>query len=426
MIANVNLILFIAEAIGYFTLMVTLLHFRARIGLGIFLTALGVMHFMETYLAAVFYIELPFGIVSPGSSVFFTGKLMMILMLYLQEDAAVVRQPIYGLFIGNLLTVAIAWIVQWHAPLQLTPETVPSDAFLKEMGWLMLWGTAILYLDAIGIILLYERLGRYLRHRPVLRFMICGFVMLTFDQIAFFGALHYSVGVPVAAFWGGWKAKMLAVCIYTVLFAIYEKWIGHAVTTSSVRPIGDIFSDLTFRERYNDLLSRTGRDVLTGLYDRTRMELEAPVMIRESLRQGQSATVMILDADHFKNVNDVFGHLQGDDVLRAIAARLGTILRAGDRVFRFGGEEFVAICPLTDQAEGLRLAERLRWTIENSVSTPDGKPVTISIGVATTTEDGDVFTAILSSADERLYQAKKNGRNCVFGRSGVHEFTVAG
>ena len=426
MIANVNLILFVVEAIGYFALMVTLLHFRARIGLGIFLTALGVMHFMETYLAAVFYVQLPFGIVSPGSSVFFTGKLMMILMLYLQEDAAVVRQPIYGLFIGNLLTVAIAWIVQWHAPLQLTSGALPSDEFLKEMGWLMLWGTAILYLDAIGIILLYERLGRYLRHRPILRFMICGFVLLTFDQIAFFGALHYSVGLPLAAFWGGWKAKMFAVCIYTVLFAIYEKWIGRAVTTSSARPIGDIFSDLTFRERYNDLLSRTGRDVLTGLYDRTRMELEAPVMIRESLRQGQSATVMILDADHFKNVNDVFGHLQGDDVLRAISARLGSILRAGDRVFRFGGEEFVAICPVTDHAEGLRLAERLRWTIENSVATPDGKPVTISIGVATATEDGDAFTAILSAADERLYFAKKNGRNCVFGQTGVHGITVAG
>src|SRR6478752_10839616 len=135
-----NLGLLVFEAIAYFSVMVTLLHFRHRIGLGVFLTALGVMHFMETYLAAVFYVELPFGIVSPGSSVFFTGKLMMILMLYLQEDAAVVRQPIYGLFIGNLLTVAIAWIIQWHAPLELTPGTLPSDEFLKEMGWLMLWG----------------------------------------------------------------------------------------------------------------------------------------------------------------------------------------------------------------------------------------------------------------------------------------------
>ena len=103
--------------------MVTLLHFRHRLGLGVFSTALGVMHFMETYLAAVFYVSLPFGVVSPGSSVFFSGKLMMILMLYLQEDASTVRQPIYGLFLGNLLTVGIAWVLQMHQPLEISPAT---------------------------------------------------------------------------------------------------------------------------------------------------------------------------------------------------------------------------------------------------------------------------------------------------------------
>jgi diguanylate cyclase (GGDEF)-like protein len=417
--ADLDLLLFVIEAVCYFTLMVTLLHFRERIGLGMFLTALGVMHFMETYLAAVFYVQLPFGIVSPGSSIFFTGKLMLILMLYLKEDAAIVRQPIYGLFLGNLLTVGIAWMLQWHAPIDLASSRAPSDEFLKEMGWLMLWGTAILYLDAIGIILLYERLGRYLRHKIVLRFMICGFVLLTFDQIAFFSALHYFLGVPAAAFWGGWKAKMFAVCIYTALFAIYELWISRAAVTATSRPIADIFGDLTFRERYNDLLSRTGRDILTGLYDRTRMELEAPLMVRETLRQGHFATVIILDADHFKNVNDQFGHMQGDEVLRAIAMRLGTILRASDRMFRFGGEEFVAVCPATDHGEALSLAERLRWTIEASVATPDGKPVTISVGVATVGEDGDDFAGLLFAADKRLYQAKDNGRNCVVGRTGL-------
>ncbi len=144
---------------------------------------------------------------------------------------------------------------------------------------------------------------------------------------------------------------MFAVCIYTALFAVYEIWIRREGGPASVRPISDVFSDLTFRERYNDLLNRTGRDVLTGVYDRTRMEMDAPVMVREALRQGQFVTVIILDADHFKDVNDRFGHLQGDEVLKAITLRLGTILRSADRVFRFGGEEFVAVCPATDHAE---------------------------------------------------------------------------
>lgn len=419
MIEAANLGLFVLEAIGYFGLMVTLLHFRNRLGLGVFVAALGVMHFMETYLAAVFYVSLPFGVASPGSSVFFAGKLMMILMLYLQEDAATVRQPIYGLFIGNLLTVAIAWILQLHHTIQLSPGNEADFGFLKEMGWLMIWGTALLYLDSIGIILLYERLGRYIRRKVILRFMICGFVLLTFDQVGFFGALHYFMDVPLAAFWDGWKAKMFAVLIYTVLFAVYEIYVRRDRLPSSARSISDVFGDLTFRERYNDLLDRSGRDILTGVYDRGRMELEAPVMIREALRQAQPGTVIIIDADHFKDVNDNFGHLQGDEVLKAIAARLGTILRSADRVFRFGGEEFVAICPGTDQEEGLLVAERLRWTIATSVKTPDGKPVTVSIGVATADEDGVSFTTVLSAADDRLYQAKKSGRNCVVGRSGL-------
>ncbi|MBY5698949.1 sensor domain-containing diguanylate cyclase [Rhizobium leguminosarum] len=419
MMEALNLLLFIVEAIAYFMLMVTLLHFRHRLGLGVFLTALGVMHFMETYLAAVFYVSLPFGDVSPGSSVFFSGKLMMILMLYLQEDAATVRQPIYGLFLGNLLTVGIAWVLQLHQPLQMSTNHAPDVDFLKEMGWLMVWGTALLYVDSLGIILLYEKLGDFFRRRVVLRFLISGFVLLTFDQIGFFAALHYFLDVPIAAFWGGWKAKMLAVCLYAAMFAFYECRIRRIGAAGAARSISDVFGDLTFRERYNDLLERTGRDMLTGVYDRTRMELEAPLMLREALKQGSFATVLIIDADHFKDVNDGYGHLQGDEVLKAIAARLGTTLRSSDRVFRFGGEEFVAVCPGTDHEEGLLLAERLRWTIATSVKTPDDRPITVSIGVATADEDGVDFTAVLTAADGRLYAAKKSGRNCVVGRSGV-------
>ncbi|ACI54717.1 diguanylate cyclase [Rhizobium leguminosarum bv. trifolii WSM2304] len=416
---TLNLALFVVEAVAYFVLMVTLLHFRHRLGLGVFLTALGVMHFMETYLAAVFYVSLPFGDVSPGSSVFFSGKLMMILMLYRQEDAATVRQPIYGLFLGNLLTVGIAWVLQLHLPLQMSPAHTPDVDFLQEMGWLMVWGTALLYVDSLGIILLYEKLGDFFRRRVVLRFLISGFVLLTFDQIGFFAALHYFLDVPIAAFWAGWKAKMLAVCLYAAMFAIYEYRIRRGGKAVSARSISDVFGDLTFRERYNDLLERTGRDMLTGVYDRTRMEVEAPLMMREALRQGLYATVLIIDADHFKDVNDGYGHLQGDEVLKAIAARLGTTLRSSDRIFRFGGEEFVAVCPGTDHEEALLLAERLRWTIATSVKTPDDKPVTVSIGVATADEDGVDFTAVLTAADGRLYAAKKSGRNCVVGRSGV-------
>ena len=86
-----------------FAVLAGLFRVRHRLGIGAFFCALGVMHFIETYLASVFYISLPFGIVtSPGSSVLFTGKLMLLLLVYIRANARVVRQPIYGLLIGNL------------------------------------------------------------------------------------------------------------------------------------------------------------------------------------------------------------------------------------------------------------------------------------------------------------------------------------
>ncbi len=115
-----NALLLLAQAAVYFIVMMSLLRARQVIGIGVFMCALGVMHFLETYLASVFYIELPFGIVSPGSTVLFSGKLLMILLLYIREDALIVRQPIYGLLIGNFLIVALVMILRNHDTISVT------------------------------------------------------------------------------------------------------------------------------------------------------------------------------------------------------------------------------------------------------------------------------------------------------------------
>ena len=100
----INLALLGVDALVYFAALALLFRYRHKLGIGAFFCALGVMHFIETYLASIFYISLPLGVVtSPGSTVLFTGKLMLLLLVYIREDAAVVRQPIYGLLIGNLL-----------------------------------------------------------------------------------------------------------------------------------------------------------------------------------------------------------------------------------------------------------------------------------------------------------------------------------
>lgn len=217
-----NVLLLSADAVLYFVVLASLLRARTRIGLGAFFCALGVMHFLETYLASILYVSLPFGIVtSPGSTVLFTGKLMMLLLLYIREDAVVVRQPIYGLLFGNVLLFALAYLMRHHTPVSLTPGRGADFAFLNEMGALMVWGTAILFFDCIIMILLYERSRSWFRDRIFPRLALCGVLVLTFDQMAFFAGLHMLTGAGADVLVGGWIAKMAAVALYTVLAGVY-------------------------------------------------------------------------------------------------------------------------------------------------------------------------------------------------------------
>ncbi len=130
-----NLLLLVAEAVLYFTVMAALFRLRALFGIGVFFCVLGTMHFLETYLAAIFYVQLPLGIfISPGSVVLFSGKLVMLLLVYIREDAATVRQPIYGLLFGNFLIVALVSLLRFHGLASPGAGRVPDLAFLDLHG----------------------------------------------------------------------------------------------------------------------------------------------------------------------------------------------------------------------------------------------------------------------------------------------------
>ena len=191
---SINALLRVADALIYFAVLAALFRARHRIGIGAFFCALGVMHFLETYLASIVYVVLPFGIVaSPGSTVLFTGKLMLLLLVYIREDAVVVRQPIYGLLIGNLLLFALAFLTRHHSAENVLSNRHADFAFLDEMGALMVWGTLILFVDCILMILLYERSRSFLGgRRLLLRLAVTGALILSFDQVAFYAGLRSS------------------------------------------------------------------------------------------------------------------------------------------------------------------------------------------------------------------------------------------
>jgi diguanylate cyclase (GGDEF)-like protein len=412
--AAINALLLAADALIYFAVLATLFRARHRIGIGAFFCALGVMHFLETYLASILYVALPFGIVaSPGSTVLFTGKLMLLLLVYIREDAVVVRQPIYGLLIGNLLLFALAFLARQHGAETLAASRHADFGFLDEMGALMVWGTLILFVDCILMILLYERWRALLRGRVLARLALTGALVLSFDQVAFYAGLRFLTGAPLMVLFGGWVAKMAAVAIYSVLGT-------ELPGKRSKRPprIMDVFDLLTYRERYEDLLARSGRDALTGALDRGRLEHLGRKRVEEAALAGRPLSLLIIDIDHFKSFNDRFGHTAGDIVLQRIVRIITATVRPGDTVFRFGGEEFVVIADDLTRAAALTLGERIRRDIASHMEA-DVPLVTVSIGLATCADDASDYEDLFDCADRRLYLAKSAGRNCVIGETGT-------
>jgi len=410
-----NIVVLALEATVYFLFLITLLHWRHRIGIGVFITVLGTMHFLETYLASAYYVPVPMTTISPGSVVFFAGKLLMVLLLYVKEDASTVRQLIYGLLVGNLMIFALGQVLNLHVDPILPDGTPANDAFLGELGILMMWGTSLLYIDSIAIILIYEKLGGLTGRRTLSRFLFAGAFVLAFDQIGFYGVLHWLTDAPSSVFWGGLVAKQAMNLLFVFMTGIYLHFFRDAVPVGPAKGIGDIFNDLTYRERYEDLLARQGRDGLTGVRDRGRLEVEGPELIREAVRQSGGISLMIIDADRFKDINDRFGHLRGDAVLKDIAAALTGAVRKTDLVYRFGGEEFVVICRGFNPKQALVAAERIRTDIGRIEGPDESRPITVSIGIATAPEDGASLLELVSAADRRLYRAKAAGRNCVVG-----------
>jgi two-component system cell cycle response regulator len=183
------------------------------------------------------------------------------------------------------------------------------------------------------------------------------------------------------------------------------------------------------RKRYTDFLRNNldhslelaVTDQLTGLHNRRYMNGQLSALVTRAAMGGEPVAALLVDIDHFKKINDNYGHDVGDEVLREFALRIASNVRAIDLPCRFGGEEFVIIMPDTGLEGAARVAERIRNNVAGSpFRVADGKDlltVTISVGVAATLGEGDTPQALLKRADEAVYEAKAQGRNKVCARA---------
>ena len=163
------------------------------------------------------------------------------------------------------------------------------------------------------------------------------------------------------------------------------------------------------RQKQLELENKAERDSLTGLLNRYSMQDRLNAELNRCYRNNQPMALMIFDIDHFKSVNDNFGHHIGDQVIRQVAAISQDTFRDYDLAFRIGGEEFLVCMPGVNQQQAARKAELLREQIEAQQIVPGAK-ITISIGYAIAQLNQDLDT-LVKKADDALYHAKKNGRN---------------
>jgi two-component system cell cycle response regulator len=171
------------------------------------------------------------------------------------------------------------------------------------------------------------------------------------------------------------------------------------------------------RENLDQSLELAVTDPLTGLHNRRYMTGQLKALVARMAHGGEPVSALLIDIDHFKPINDTYGHPAGDEVLKEFALRLATSVRAVDVLCRYGGEEFVVVMPDTRQEDAQRIAERIRLHVAGSPfrinAGSETVSATISIGVAATQDPQDTPDALLQRADEALYAAKSGGRNRV-------------
>jgi diguanylate cyclase (GGDEF)-like protein len=163
--------------------------------------------------------------------------------------------------------------------------------------------------------------------------------------------------------------------------------------------------------------SLTSIDALTGIYNRQFFDRQMPVEIERAMRSGSALSMLVLDLDDFKRINDELGHKKGDEALVAVAEIIRRNLRKVDLAFRYGGEEIVILLPGTPEFEAVHTAERLRRVIQAHRGFRDtrGMPreITVSVGVAVYPDTAKSADQLFMQADDAMYRAKQRGKNQV-------------
>ncbi len=321
---------------------------------------------------------------------------------------------------ADLATAAVGLLVAQHfdSPLLYNPHELTAALFLQQPRILVV-GTLALFADTILIVLVYELVAHYVTASLFLRIALSLVAVLVFDTVLFATGSFVESPAYRSILLSDMLGKVVAELVYAALLAVYLRYFDVADDAPpGARPaLGNLFQVLTYREKYEVLQARALRDPLTGIYNRGFFDETLAALAARSIRAGTPLTLLMLDIDHCKQLNDTYGHRAGDQALQAVASVLAASTRAADVVCRYGGEEFAVLLPDTDLPEGARLAERIAGELTARLRAQGARwserPVTATIGLACMPAEAATGEDLVQLADRRLYAGKAHGRNCV-------------
>ena len=410
---ELQLALMVAEAAFAAAVLLALFSARKVLGFAPLYTTVGVFYYLATLLAGSTFIKVAPGLLmSPGSVALFPACLFAVLLIYIREDAKDARNMIYGLLAANVSASLLGFLVAQHlnSPLAFNPLSVAPELFAQTPR-LFLVGTLALYTDTILIIIVYEWVSRMLR--PLfLRAWASLALVLAFDTLLFVTGGFIENPAYGEILLSGILGKLAAAAVYAFILMLYLSRAG--TLDESHRDLGDLFQVLTYRQKYEALRVLAARDALTGAYNRGFFDDMIRSQLAAARRNGAPVSVMMIDIDKFKGINDNYGHAEGDRALVAIARTLSGAARASDFVCRYGGEEFCLILPGTPLENAALFADRIVREIPNACADARiaiGTRVTVTIGIAEFPADADLADALLQIADQRMYLGKQEGRD---------------
>jgi len=408
-----QLLLMLLEAGLVASLLLALFAARRVLGFASLYTTVGVLYYLATLLAGTTFIHVAPGmLMSPGSVALFPACLFAVLLVYIREDAREARNMIYGLLAANITASLLGVVAAQHlqGELSFNPLALPPELFVQSPR-LIIVGTLALYADALLVILVYEALARFAL--PLLaRIWIALALVLMFDTLLFVTGGFVENPAYLEILLSGMAGKLAASVVYALALRIY---LARGVDSEEDHPrLGDLFGVLTYRQKYEALRTQAMRDPLTGVHNRGFFDDVLLAQLAAAERKGGTVSVAMVDVDHFKRVNDQYGHAEGDRALRVIAQSLVDVVRTADAVCRYGGEEFCLILPDTSIEQAELLAARVREAVPvacKASNVAGGMRITVTIGIASFPDDGRDAETIMNLADRRMYRGKEAGRD---------------